>query len=670
VSGARTIGPYTLLESVGRGAQGEVFRARAPGGGEVALKVLLVDDERMRERLLAEARLLARLRHPHVVPLLDASQDGGRVYLALEWVPGGTLEERLLNGPLQAREAARHLRNLADAIQHAHEQKVLHRDLKPANVLLDVRGSALLTDFGVARGLDDERRLTTTGALLGSPGYWAPEQATGETSRIGPATDVFGLGAVLYATLTGQPPFRGGSFMEEVTLAATCEPAPPHSLKPDVDRRLEAICLRCLAAEPSARYPSAAALGWDLEAYLSSATPPPPRSRWKAVAAAGAAVVLAVAVGVGLADQAPATGTEPQPVPPRGPDPDVVAPAEPADVGAALAHARLLVGERRWEEALTALEEVRGAAAEDPEWWFARAWARFHRTAYTGHRQEWVPRILDDLDRVQALAPADPRVPALRSLILKSDVEASRALELGRETSGLAWIAELSRRDRNPGERELRYRAIREAGAQAVRLEPGSSWIATYRVRVLYKAPRDQVPWEEAEAAFDEAARRFPAEPGLLLARGWALKERGSLEQRRDLIVEAVRIYDQVLEFEPRYATALLERGWARNMLGDISGAQADLSAAAALDHTNFHTHHLLGLLNYQEGDYAAANAAWSRAIFAGPEQWHLHRYRALSRSKSGDLAGTIRDLERALELAPPEQHDTLRQSLEDLRAR
>ncbi|MBX3472584.1 MAG: serine/threonine protein kinase, partial [Planctomycetes bacterium] len=257
------VGPYVVHEQLGRGGMGVVHRAvDARTGREVALKVLLVADERARRRLLQEARALARLRHRHVVDLLDAGEHQGRPWLALELVRGRSLEERLeREGPLAPRDAARLVQALATALAHAHREGVLHRDLKPSNVLLDVDGTPRLTDFGLAGLAQDpgESRLTKSGTIVGTPGYWAPEQATGQASAVGPHTDVYGLGALLYACLTGRPPIEGDSIVE--LLAATGQRRPA---LPGVDRALDALALRCLEKRAEARPPSADAVAREL----------------------------------------------------------------------------------------------------------------------------------------------------------------------------------------------------------------------------------------------------------------------------------------------------------------------------------------------------------------------------------------------------------------------
>ncbi|MCW8139077.1 MAG: serine/threonine protein kinase, partial [Planctomycetota bacterium] len=263
------IGPYEVHEQLGRGGMGTVFRAvHATTRQEVALKVLARSDERTRRRLVLEARALARLRHRSVVALLDAGEDQGRPWLAMDLVRGRSLADRLgREGPLAPREAARLVQAVAVALAHAHRLGVLHRDVKPENVLLPADGGPpRLADFGLAGFTADlsQSRLTQTGTFLGTPGYWAPEQAMGQVHAVGPAADVYGLGGLLHAALTTRPPFEGES-LADVLIATERRPAAPTG----VDRALDAVLLRCLEKRPEDRHPSADALARDLGRYLA-----------------------------------------------------------------------------------------------------------------------------------------------------------------------------------------------------------------------------------------------------------------------------------------------------------------------------------------------------------------------------------------------------------------
>jgi WD40 repeat protein len=308
-AGGAALGPYRLLEEIGRGGAGRVWRARQAGvDRDVAVKLLrggAAGDAVGRERFRREAVAAARLRHPGIVTVHEVGEADGEPYLVLELVRGGSLADRLQAGPLPPRPAAELVRALADAVQHAHDAGVLHRDLKPGNVLLDAdRADApRLTDFGLARLSDGAAEtLTRTHEALGTPAYLAPEQADGGSLRHGPATDVYGLGAILYHCLTGRPPFAGGH--PAAVLRAVIE-APPAALNAELPRELEAICLKCLEKDPGHRYADAAALRDELDRWLRGepvhARPVSTLTRtwrgcWRRPALSAACMALAAAV--------------------------------------------------------------------------------------------------------------------------------------------------------------------------------------------------------------------------------------------------------------------------------------------------------------------------------------------------------------------------------------
>jgi tetratricopeptide (TPR) repeat protein len=259
---------YEVLGTLGRGGAGVVYKARQVALDRlVALKVLLWGADASaeeRERFAREASVLGQLRHPNLVAVHDAGVHDGLPWLAMELVEGPTLRERLAQGPLPSGDAARLVMALAQAVAAAHEKGVVHRDLKPANVLLAVRHTPKVTDFGLARRLDGSAG-TATGALLGTPGYMAPEQVRG--AAVCKATDVWGLGVILYECLTGRPPFMGEP-AERLIQTTEAEPPPPSLLRPGVPRDLDVLCMKCLSQEPARRYADAAALADDLGRFL------------------------------------------------------------------------------------------------------------------------------------------------------------------------------------------------------------------------------------------------------------------------------------------------------------------------------------------------------------------------------------------------------------------
>lgn len=298
----REFGDFELLEELGRGGMGVVYKARQKSLDRiVALKMvreahLATDADRARFRTEAEAA--ARLKHPNIVTVHEVGAFSGQAYLCMEYIDGRTLAERIRSdGPVPPREAAQLVSVIARAVQQAHSQGILHRDLKPSNILLsaeeetryaerstsELANGALsastprmplaipmpkVTDFGLAKRIDDAQSLTRTGAVVGTPSYMAPEQADGRKD-LTPAADVYSLGAILYELLTGRPPFQAATALDTLLLVLEQEPIPPHTLNRAVDRELELICLKCLQKPPGLRYPTASTLASDLEAYAA-----------------------------------------------------------------------------------------------------------------------------------------------------------------------------------------------------------------------------------------------------------------------------------------------------------------------------------------------------------------------------------------------------------------
>jgi tetratricopeptide (TPR) repeat protein len=237
----------------------------------VALKMILAGDHAGPDalaRLLAEAATIARLQHPNIVQVYAIGDCDGRPYVELELVEGGSLAARLEGTPWPPRAAARLVESLAHGVSAAHRLGIVHRDLKPANILMTDDGEPKVSDFGLAKTIEQNSGLTRTESILGSPSYMAPEQAEGRAKEVGPAADIYAMGANLYELLTGRPPFVGSSLLATLELVRSAEPVPPRRLQPGLARDLETICLKCLAKEPTKRYESADALAEDLASYL------------------------------------------------------------------------------------------------------------------------------------------------------------------------------------------------------------------------------------------------------------------------------------------------------------------------------------------------------------------------------------------------------------------
>src|SRR5262245_58353870 len=271
----RSFGDYELLGRIARGGMGVIYKARQVCLNRiVAVKMMLpgmLISEAEASRFQNEAEVIANLRHPNIVAVHEVGAHDGQRYFSMDYVEGQSLAAVVRDHPLPARTAARYVKVIAEAIHYAHQQGILHRDLKPSNVLLDKAGNPRITDFGLAKRLASDSRLTATGTVLGTPSYMPPEQADAKSRRLGPASDVYSIGAILYELLTGRPPFQAATPLDTILLVINTEPIAPRMLNPKLSRDLETICLKCLEKDPRWRYQSAQDLADDLDRYLKRA---------------------------------------------------------------------------------------------------------------------------------------------------------------------------------------------------------------------------------------------------------------------------------------------------------------------------------------------------------------------------------------------------------------
>ena len=495
------VGRYRVEREVARGGMGAVYRAQGPDGRPVALKLLLAGRDAtplQRRRITTEVTTLLRLRHPHLVPLLDAGELEGVPYLVLEWIEGETLAARLeRQGPLDPRDAAALVQRLAEALAHCHAQGVLHRDLKPPNVLLRAEdGAPLLTDFGLAKDLVSEGSLghTASGQWLGTPGFWPPEQARGELRAVDERSDVYGLGGLLYAALTGAAPQAGETLQE--ALSALERPAePPSRRRPGVPAWLDAVCLRALSRDPEARQEGAAELARELAAGPGAANAR--GAGGGALAAAGLLLLAGVGSTAALlvrAGRAPDPSHTAHTGSARTPPMDVAA----RDRALSLGQARFFAGDLTGS--LAALDQ---ALAIDPRSLPAHS-LRAGVLQAQGRLQEAVVA----LERGQELAPDQPAIAIQRGVL--------RAL-LGQLEEALD---DLNR---------------------AVALAPDHEDALGNRAAVLLRLGRR----EEGLADLSRALRHHPGDPTLLTNRGAALVDLGRAE-------EALRDLDQACAWRPR----------------------------------------------------------------------------------------------------------------------
>jgi eukaryotic-like serine/threonine-protein kinase len=311
--GTRT-GPYEILEEIARGGMGVVYRARHRGLNRiVALKMILpqqLQSAAAIQRFRGEAEAVAALDHPGILPIYEVGELDGLPFFSMKLAEGGSLASQLATWRDRPRDAARLIAHVARAVHHAHERGILHRDLKPGNILLSREGEAYVTDFGIAKWIGRDTRLTQDASTLGTPHYIAPEQAAGSSAKLTPAADVYSLGAILYELVAGRPPFVAETALETLRLVTDTAPPSPRIFNAAIPRELELICLKCLEKEPAARYSSAAELAQDLERWLEgetvtarAATPVEKTWRWakrnRALAVACAALLITL-LGAGF----------------------------------------------------------------------------------------------------------------------------------------------------------------------------------------------------------------------------------------------------------------------------------------------------------------------------------------------------------------------------------
>ncbi len=312
----KSFGDYEVIAEIARGGMGVVYRARQTRLNRVvAVKMILqgqLASDGDIQRFYSEAEAAARLEHPGIVPIYEVGEYEGQHYFSMGFVDGESLADRVRRGPLPARDAATLMHEVAEAIEYAHQHGIVHRDLKPGNILLTSDGHPRVTDFGLAKAIEQDSGLTASGQILGTPSYMPPEQAAGRIREVGPLSDVYSLGAVLYCLLVGRPPFQGVTVMETLKHFVESAPVSPRLLNPSVDRDLETICLKCLEKTPAHRLASAGELAAELQRYLAGE---PIRSRrvnaatrvWRwckrkplAAALIASVVVLGIAIGAGF----------------------------------------------------------------------------------------------------------------------------------------------------------------------------------------------------------------------------------------------------------------------------------------------------------------------------------------------------------------------------------
>jgi tetratricopeptide (TPR) repeat protein len=648
------VGPYEVERELGRGAMGAVFLARDPrSGARVVVKTLIVPDPTAAERFDREGRIGLALRHPGIVATLEVGRDAARgPYVVMEHADGPTLRDVLTKGPLEPDHAAKLVREVALALEHAHRSGVVHRDLKPANVILDARGHPRILDFGLSRAAW-EPSLSATGEIAGTPSYVPPEQVTGGSRAHGVPGDVWALGVLLHEALAGEVPFRAGS-MPALLSAIAREPASP--LPPHVPSRLAALVRRCLEKDPAKRWPSAAAVA----AELASLDERAPASRGMTLALGGVLLVVVVALGVTAALRRPASPASL--APPRVP-PVPVTPTRP-------------VADPRQMQ----LELIDRGRELDDLGCCEAAIAAFTSAIALGPSADAL------FGRVQARR----RVPNFREHLsdITRDVDAACELERGtvrarlyRESGGADQLAREVPDD--PLVVENRYGIARgeERLEDALRLAEHLIAVSKERFfpRILHSATLTAMGRvDEAISELDSLIREAPRSSYALYIRARAHHVKGDDTGYAADLDEAIRVdpmgydarierastlpdnparsfalLDEILAFEPRDVAALHESGAALVTLGDEPSGFARLERARELfpeDVITLETLAKMHWLTRDHGDHLRLAEHYAGEVLVrNPGSVIGLAVRGRVRARRGDTKGALEDLEKVL---------------------
>jgi tetratricopeptide (TPR) repeat protein len=622
---------YEILGELGRGGMGVVYKARQVALNRVvALKMIRHGDSASvgdTERFRTEAEAVARLQHHNIVQIYDVGAHRDLPYFSLEYCPGGSLERKLARTPQPPLEAARLVQTLARAMHHAHEHGIVHRDLKPGNVLIAEDGEPKITDFGLAKKLDEVGQ-TQTGAIMGTPSYMAPEQALGQVHAIGPHTDVYALGAILYECLTGKPPFKAPTMMETLELVRREDPVPPSRLQPRTPRDLETICLKCLNKDASRRYGSAQEMADDLQRFLTGesilARPAGPTER--AVRWARRRPVRATLVGVAVAAVV------------------AVAAAIPLYISTLERKVRQATAERdaehRENERLKAQticrqrlhegrEALKRGALEQARILFVQAGDAF-------------PAREDDGDDAVAL-----RTEVDRSL-RETDDQLARRAGLAGEQKRLAELLRLRdeaffllNQDVVTGLNDASPKASAEVARQA---------LALYGLKADSAAPPAVRFLDRAEQAQLAAGLH---EVFLVLAEATARPQPGQAVEKRQL-QEALAILQRAERLPPPSAASLRRKARFHEALGDRAAARRESRRAEALPPATGLDWFLAGYDRWQiDHDFQAVLPDFDRALEASPNLFWAHFFRAAAYRSLGNNPAARNDLTACIRVRP-----------------
>jgi serine/threonine-protein kinase len=625
---------YELLEELGRGGMAVVWRARDRKlGRDVALKLLRDDvrvEEENLERFRREAEAAAALSHPNIVTLLDAGEEAGRRYLAMEWVRGEPLSRLLDSGRPEFRLVASLLERAARGVHHAHERGIVHRDLKPANVLVAADGTPKIADFGIAQLAGRGTAITQSGVLLGTPVYMAPEQAEGRAADVSPRTDVYALGAILYEALAGRPPHDGDTTMEILRAIAQDDPVPPRLLRPGVPAELEIIALKALDKEPARRYATAADFADDLDRWLHGRTIVARRPsflsrllrrvrRHRASVTLGA-LVVAVAAGA-LVMLATARNSWRAALDTR----EVVEAARRAardwEYERYGVHHDIGPARRRLEQAVAILER---AVAMQPD--AHAAWAELGWSCLQLGR---LPRATEALARAAQLDPSEGAYHFRVGRAALAVIE--------REKAALGRYESPADRDRARRAIDARWDDVQRAFERALaspRWIAGADWERDYAQTFLHHRAGRYAEAKEACARM-VARHAFGAEEALLLLGGLT-----------DDLRESIALFDAAVDRARSHPPAYLAAARARTLWGELrSDAGADLAEIDGIFEKS-----VAGATTALEVDPASPDAWFTRAESRG--MWGVCRSE-LGQDASELYRAAEADVTKAIELDP-----------------
>jgi serine/threonine-protein kinase len=651
---------YQVEAVLGRGGMGIVFRAKHLRlNRTVALKMSLAGGDcepRDQERFRREAEAVAALRHPNIAQVYDAGEADGRAYFTMELVEGGSLAQKIAGTPQPARQSAELLATLAAAVQAAHSCGIVHRDLKPANVLLALDGTPKVSDFGLARRLGDGSALTQTGAVVGTPSYMAPEQAGGRPGEVGPAADVYALGAILYELLTGRAPFKGETAAETVHQVVFQDPLRPSLLIPRVPRDLETICLKCLHKDPARRYASAQDLADDLRRFLDGK---PIRARpvgmseraakWvrrrpaAAVLVAALLVLMGTAVGVGFWLRQQETDRQTAKARREGQAREAL--------GTALRRADDLRREERWGEALAVLADASPNVTEanDPnlEQRFRQTQSDFQVAAELERVRESSPLLADGNIDYRQRAADFRKAFEHAGLSIDGDVESVvdfiRASAIG--TQLIAAVEDRALVAHMLDDGPLVERLLRIARSA----EPEPLWRDRFRTPAAWKS-RPQL-LQLAGAAFETSPQPSEHELALLAL---LLRKTGSPSEGSRLLGEACRR-------RPKNFWVHREMGVALALEGRFVDAAAFYRIAVTLRPENADALAGLGTVLARGGQTEDALAAYRRAVELSPKSASLHTRLVEGLANAGYWEEAEAACRRALEVDPANPHPPFR---------